>query len=184
LLLEFTALKYSLDEFDQYTFGSLIELETECLMKEKMSVHHSRWKESILAHNIVDICHRPGIENPVADGLSRKWELHKPQLQDGSKWSVLPDWEAAQGIKNDILLMTDGEPQQTQHPLEAHFKDDMFFQPIVQHLLGHKAGECYIRNLRRSSDQKPDRNSVRLYVLITVLINTYYITFYITHSYR
>jgi hypothetical protein len=110
-------------------------------MKEKMSVHHSRWKESILAHNIVDIRHRPGIKNPVADGLSRKWELRKPQPHDGSKWSVLPDWEAAQGIKNDIMLITDGEPQRTQHPLEARFKDDTFFQPIVQHLLGHKAGE-------------------------------------------
>jgi hypothetical protein len=146
-LLEFAALKYSLDEFDQYTFGSPIELETDCqalrdcLMKEKMSVHHSRWKESILAHNIVDIHHRPGIENPVADGLSRKWELRKPQPHDGSKWLVLPDWEAAQGIKNDIMLITDGEPQRTQHPLEARFKDDTFFQPIVQHLLGHKAGE-------------------------------------------
>jgi hypothetical protein len=36
----------------------------------------------------------------------------------------------------------------------------------------------------RISAQKPDHNSVQLYVLITILINTYYITFYITHSYR
>jgi hypothetical protein len=146
-LLEFAALKFSLDEFDQYVFGSPIELETDCqalrdcLMKEKMSVHHSRWKESILAHNIIDIRHRPGIENPVADGLSRKWEFRKPQPQDGSKWSVLLDWEVAQGIRNDIMSLTDIEPQQGQHPLEIRFKDDVFFQPIIQHLLGCKAGE-------------------------------------------
>ena len=60
-LLEFAALKFCLDEFDPYIYGSPIEIETDCqalrdcLLKEKMSVHHSRWKESILAHNIIDI---------------------------------------------------------------------------------------------------------------------------------
>jgi hypothetical protein len=79
-LLEFATLKYSLDEFAPYIYGSLIEIKTDCqvlrdcLVQEKMSVHHSRWKESILAHNIIAICHRPGVENPVADGLSRMWE--------------------------------------------------------------------------------------------------------------
>jgi hypothetical protein len=52
-----------------------------------------------------------------------------------------PDWETAQGIRNDIMLLTDRGPQQGQHPLEICFKDDVFFQPIIQHLLGHKAGE-------------------------------------------
>jgi hypothetical protein len=65
-LLEFAALKYCLDEFESYTYGSAIEIETDCqalrdcLLKERMSTHHSRWKESILARNIVDIRHRPG----------------------------------------------------------------------------------------------------------------------------
>ena len=75
-LLEFAALKFCLDEFDPYIYGSPIEIETDCqalrdcLLKEKISTHHSRWKESILAHNIIDIRHRPGVENAVADGLS------------------------------------------------------------------------------------------------------------------
>ena len=65
-----------MDEFDPYIYGSPIEIETDCqalrdcLLKEKISTHHSRWKESILAHNIIDIRHRPGVENAVADGLS------------------------------------------------------------------------------------------------------------------
>ena len=60
-LLEFAALKYSLDEFAPYIYGSPIEIETDCqalrdcLVQEKMSVHHNRWKESILAHNIIAI---------------------------------------------------------------------------------------------------------------------------------
>ena len=47
-LLEFAALKYSLDEFAPYIYGSPIEIETDCqalrdcLVQEKMSVHHSR----------------------------------------------------------------------------------------------------------------------------------------------
>ena len=58
-LLEFAALKFSLDEFEPYIYGSPLEIETDCqalrdcLLQEKMSVHHSRWKESILAHNII-----------------------------------------------------------------------------------------------------------------------------------
>ena len=81
-LLEFAALKFCLDEFEPYIYGSPLEIETDCqalrdcLLQENMSVHHSRWKESILAHNIIAIRHQPGVENPVADGLSRMWDGH------------------------------------------------------------------------------------------------------------
>ena len=82
-LLEFAALKFSVDEFEPYIFGSPIEIETDCqalhdcLLKDKLNTHHSRWMQSILSHNIIDIRHRPGIENPVADGLSRMWRNRK-----------------------------------------------------------------------------------------------------------
>jgi hypothetical protein len=62
-LLEFAALKFCLDEFEAYTYGSPIEIETDCqalcdtLMRERLNSHHSRWKELILARNIVDIRH-------------------------------------------------------------------------------------------------------------------------------
>ena len=149
-LLEFAALKFCLDKFDPYIYGSPIEIETDCqalrdcLLKEKMSVHHSRWKESILAHNIIDIRHRPGVENPVADGLSRMWNNRKRQPNDGSNWSVLPDWEAIKGIQNDILSV-DETPiltsnVQAQYSLADRFKGDVFFEPIVHHLLGGNAG--------------------------------------------
>ncbi|KAF8231215.1 hypothetical protein L208DRAFT_1278177, partial [Tricholoma matsutake] len=54
-----------------------------------------------------------------------------------SEWSVLLDWEAMQGIKNNIMLVTEMMSTQNPHPLETHFKDDSFFQPIMQYLLGH-----------------------------------------------
>jgi hypothetical protein len=101
-------------------------------------MHHSRWKESILAHNIIAIRNRPGIENPVADGLSRMWDGQKRMDTDGSDWSVLPNWEATKGIVNDILSISYVPP--ALHPLEACFASDFFFEPIAKHLLGHDAG--------------------------------------------
>jgi len=149
-LLEFAALKFCLDEFDPYIYGSPIEIETDCqalrdcLLKEKMSTHHSRWKESILAHNIIDIRHRPGVENAVADGLSRMWQNRGRSNTDGSDWSVLADWETTRGIRNDILLVNQspppGDTPSLPYELEDHFKGDVFFEPIVRHLLGRNAG--------------------------------------------
>lgn len=49
-LLEFTALKYCLDKFEPYVYGVPIKIETDCqvlqdcLLKEKLSTHHARWK--------------------------------------------------------------------------------------------------------------------------------------------
>jgi hypothetical protein len=111
----------------------------DCLLKEKMSVHHSRWKESILAHNIIDIRHRPGIENPVADGLSQMWRNRKRKLEDGSNWSVLPDWEATKGLHNDVMSISTSQPI-LPYKLEDRFKGDGFFELIVYHLLGHDSG--------------------------------------------
>jgi len=110
-----------------------------------MSTHHNRWKESILAHNIIDICHRPGIKNPVADGLSRVWRNRQRTQNDGSHWSVLPDWETTRGISNDVMSISTlpldmSTPQLLPHELEAKFKGDIFFEPIVYHLLGRDTG--------------------------------------------
>jgi transposase InsO family protein len=105
-----------------------------------MNSHHSRWMESILSHNIIDIRHRPGIENPVADGLSRMWRNRKRTPTDGSSWSVLPDWEASKGVKNDMMSITDS-PSAPTHPLESRFEGDIFFMPIIRHLLGKSTGD-------------------------------------------
>lgn len=147
-LLEFAALKYCMDEFDQYVYGSPVEIEThcqalrDCLLKEKLSTHHARWKESILAYNIIDIRHRPGIENPVADGLSRRWNNTKRTDDDGSSWSVLADWEANTGIANNILSISPSHEvrQRDSTELEDRFRGDIFFEPIIKHLLGLTAG--------------------------------------------
>ncbi|KAJ6522905.1 hypothetical protein B0H19DRAFT_973211, partial [Mycena capillaripes] len=110
-----------------------------------MSTHHSRWKESILARNIIDIRHRPGVENPVADGLSRMWTERKRTPADGSDWLVLADWDASTGIARDMFGI-EAEPETNtsaddmRHPLQIEFANDIFFAPIVDHLLGLSGG--------------------------------------------
>src|SRR6266481_8589338 len=98
-LLEFTALKFVLDEFDAIIYRSPIEIETDCqvlrdvLLNKKQSSTHARWEESITCRNIVDIRHRPGVTNVVADAISRKWsEARKPSTgKDSADWTVRPD---------------------------------------------------------------------------------------------
>jgi hypothetical protein len=60
-LLEFAALKYSFDKFSDIVYGYPVEVETDCqalrdvLMNDKLSATHARWRDSVLAHNIVDV---------------------------------------------------------------------------------------------------------------------------------
>jgi hypothetical protein len=74
-LLEFAALKFSFDKFSDIVYGYPVEVETDCqalrdvLMNDKLSATHARWRDGVLAHNIVDVRHIPGITN-IADGLS------------------------------------------------------------------------------------------------------------------
>ena len=144
-LLEFAALKYSLDEFDPMIYGSPIEIETDCqalrdlLIRDKQSSHHSRWEESVLARQIVDIRHRPGIENPVANAISRKWRNRPHVPGDGSSWTVQPDWDQRQGVKNDVMQVTAESTHQ--HEVLTRYADDVFFRPITQHLLGLNSGD-------------------------------------------
>jgi hypothetical protein len=88
----------------------------------------------------VNIRHQPGIQNPVADGLSRMWRNRKRSQMDGSMWSVLLDWEASKGIQNNVMAVLDS-PHPTEHPLIIKFKGDIFFTPIVKHLLGKSTGD-------------------------------------------
>ncbi|KAJ7107737.1 hypothetical protein C8R44DRAFT_534189, partial [Mycena epipterygia] len=75
----------------------------------------------------------------VADGLSHMWTSRKRTSSDGSDWSVLADWEATKGIVRDMLVVSE-TADRIRHPLQIQFADDIFFSPIVEHLLGHTAG--------------------------------------------
>ena len=93
-LLEFAGLKFALDKFSNIIYGSPLELETDCqalcdvLTNDKLNTTHARWKESVLAHNIVEVRHRPGKSNGAADGISRRFTGVEDTKGDGHEWTV------------------------------------------------------------------------------------------------
>jgi hypothetical protein len=58
--------------------------------------------------------------------------------------SVLPDWETTRGIHNNIHPINATTPPSNEYippyELADHFKGDVFFEPIVNHLLGRNTG--------------------------------------------
>jgi len=60
-LLEFAALKFGLDQFSDTIWGFPIEIETDCqalkdaLSNDNMSAAHARWRDGIIAHNIIAV---------------------------------------------------------------------------------------------------------------------------------
>ena len=102
-LLEFIALKFTFNKFSDIIYGYPVEVETNCqalwdiLLSDKLTATHVRWRDAVLAHNIVDVWHIPGITN-ITDGLSRQHEGQPHTETDGSTWSVSPDWEEREGL--------------------------------------------------------------------------------------
>lgn len=60
-LLEFTALKYTFNQFGSIVWGFPVEIEMDCialrdmLLNDKPSVVHAHWRDGIIAHQISDI---------------------------------------------------------------------------------------------------------------------------------
>ncbi|QRV96465.1 Retrovirus-related Pol polyprotein from transposon [Ceratobasidium sp. AG-Ba] len=138
-LLEFAALKFGLDEFDKIIFGQPLVIETDCkaladlLGNNKLNSTHERWRESIIAHNIVGVKHRPGSENRVCDALSRMYEGRPDDnTGPGAALSVDPGWEAAKGIINDVYHLVNNTPTAE---LIRRFANDSFFTDILMYLL-------------------------------------------------
>ena len=139
-LLEFAALKFALDKFSDTIWGFPVEIETDCqalrdhLINDKLSATHARWREGILAHQIIDVRHVPGRINLVADGLSRANEGLPKEENDGSQWLVSEDWETSAGLTHDVFYITDpSTPEVIQ--LRDRFKDEPVFLEVIEALL-------------------------------------------------
>ncbi|KAF8749003.1 hypothetical protein RHS01_10377 [Rhizoctonia solani] len=136
-LLEFAALKFGCDEFDNIIFGQPIEIETDCkaladlLGNNKLNSTHERWRESIIARNIVAVRHKPGVENIVCDRLSRMHEGRRNE-NEGREGSVDPGWESAHDLVNDLYLLTTDTDS---NALWDRYAEDDYFREIVLHLL-------------------------------------------------
>jgi hypothetical protein len=140
-LLEFVALKFALDKFDDIIWGFPIEIETDCqalrdvILSDELNTTHARWRDGVTAHQIIDVCHIPGCINLVGDRISRQDEDQPHVEGDGSSWSIIPDWEDARGLEYDLFSVTDAGSD-THHKLRKQFKDELIFIEVVDALLG------------------------------------------------
>ena len=86
----------------------------------------------------MDIRHRLGVTNVVADAISRKWaEARGPSTgRDGADWLVQPDWEAKKGIVNDIMHVEEGRDRDAEihAAMRERFKDDQWLREVVEAL--------------------------------------------------
>ena len=141
-LLEFAALKYAFDKFSDIVYGYPVEVETDCqalrdvLMNDKLSATHARWRDGVLAHNIVDVRHVPGVTN-IADGLSRQYENIPKSGNDGSEWEVEADWESRAGLVYGINCMSISLAAQS---LRDRFASTPLFRDVIDALEGIQSG--------------------------------------------
>ena len=139
-LLEFAALKFGLDKFADITWGFPIEIETDCqalrdhLLNDKLSATHACWRDSILAHQIIDIRHVPGKLNVVADGLSRASKGTNNEGEDSSEWTVSEDWEANTRLTHDIFNTTETTTPEIAE-LRERFKNKPIFAEVIDAIL-------------------------------------------------
>ncbi|QRV99273.1 Retrovirus-related Pol polyprotein from transposon opus [Ceratobasidium sp. AG-Ba] len=126
-LLEFAALKYALDEFDDMIFGQPIELETDCkaladlLGNQKLNSTHERWRESIIGRDIKAVRHLPGSKTRHAThslGYTSIGQRMKTGICEISMWT-----RAGSQIR-------------------AWFADDTFYTDILQSLLFDTPGKA------------------------------------------
>jgi transposase InsO family protein len=155
-LLEFAALKYSFDKFADIVYGYPVEVETDCqalrdiLLSDKLSATHARWRDGVLAHNIVDVRHIPGKIN-IADGVSRQYEGTDKVPGDGSEWTVTPDWEEVTGLVHDLYQVTE-LPDLT--VLKERFKDEPLYLDVLDAITGFSSRETTVREKKRAQHRK------------------------------
>ena len=139
--LEFAALEFSFDKFSDIVYEYLVKVKTDCqalhdvLMNDKLSATHARWQDSILAHNIVDVQHIPGVMN-IADGLSCKYKDTPRSNSNGSSWTISLDWEKQRGFTfevNQVAVDSDGA-------LLKWFEDEPMFKGIIEAIYGIWSG--------------------------------------------
>jgi hypothetical protein len=100
--LELLAVKWALDKLRKYVYGQKIVLETDCqavkdmLRNECMTGVRASWREAITGARIIELVHKAGATNWVADGLSRSHQGYS------SLKETTPNWEEEKGVRNSL----------------------------------------------------------------------------------
>ena len=151
-LLKFAALKYSFNKFSDVIYGYPVEVETDCqalhdiLLSDKLSVTHTRWRDRVLAHNIVDVRHIPGKIN-IADGISRQYEGMDKSPGDGSKWTITPDWEETTGLVHDLYHVVESLDLMV---LQERFKGEPLFLNVIDAIIGLSSNNTTVQEKKRA----------------------------------
>ena len=143
-ILEFAALKFGLDHFSNTVWGFPVEIETDCialrdtLCNDKLSLVHTRWRDSISAHQIMDVRHHPGKTNAAADALSCQLVGRERVEGDGSEWMVSEDWEETRGLVNDLFGVSEDAALTA---LQVRFKNKPLFLDVIGALCNTDQGK-------------------------------------------
>ena len=119
----------------------LIEIETDCkalqdiLMSDDLNATHTCWCDGILAHQTIDVQHIPGRINLVDDAFSRKDEGLFHSENNGSSWSIIPDWEHTCGLYYD-LFSVETTVSTLHSTLREWFVKEHVFLEVIDALLG------------------------------------------------
>ena len=156
-LLEFAALKFSLDKFSNDIGGYPIEIETDCkalrdtIVNNKLNATHARWLDGIMGHHIVDCRYQPGRENQAPDCISCQF-TDTPQVQgDGHDWLVDPSWEANMQLAYDIwTIQLDNE----QAGLRERFANEPIFLDVIDAMHNIDHGK-HVRDKQRACHRMP-----------------------------
>ena len=100
-------------------------------MSDKLDTTHARWRDGVLAYNIMDVHHILGITN-IADGVSRQYEGTKKGFGDGCEWTVSPDIDEVTG---DVQNMFQVEISSEATALRERFADEPLLLAVVNTLL-------------------------------------------------
>jgi len=116
-----------------------------------MNSTHARRRDGVLSHNIVDVRHRPGRLNTVADGLSRKFVNMPLEDGDGHEWTVSEDWEVRVGLAHDIfgVVEEEGMGRGVGAALREWFVEEKVFVGVIDALLELDYGTS-LREKRRA----------------------------------
>lgn len=99
--LELRGAKWAMEKFEKWTYGQKIVLHTDCqavkdlLKSDTSSGYRAGWKESIVGGRIVKFVHRPGVDNTVADNLSR--------IGVGAPENMTMGWEERKEVANSLV---------------------------------------------------------------------------------
>ena len=154
---QFTGLKFALDKFDNIIWGSPVKIETDfqalrdVLLSNNLNAMHTCWRNSILAHQIVNVQHILGRIDLIRDDLSCKDKVNSCRKGDGSSWTVPPDWENTWDLEYDLFI-ADMAPNTLHSWLHIRFKDKQVFVETMDTLLG-VTGTTSKQNCKKAAHQ-------------------------------